>query len=288
MHDAHSPSTAAPRRVPLAEALAVARAGAVLDVRGEAAFRAGHLAGSGHVPLDELGARRAELPPRGTPVLVLADDPPAAARAAEALAHAGFAAVAWLDAPLAAMEGGRASTAPPARLWRPAPFLERALPLLPRGGKAADLAAGAGRDAVFLALHGFEVEAWDRDAEALGRAAELAARHGVAVRTVRVDLEAPGATLPESRYDVIACFRFLHRPLFPAMAAALAPGGVIVIETFRVGQERFGKPRRPRFLLEPGELLAAFAGLEVLRHEEPSPEGGPWTSGIVARRPPIG
>jgi hypothetical protein len=83
------------------------------------------------------------------------------------------------------------------------------------------------------------------------------------------------------------CFRFLHRPLFPAMARALRPGGHLVYETYRVGQERFGRPKRPQFLLEPGELAAAFAGLglEVIRSQEPDPAAGPITSRLWARRP---
>jgi SAM-dependent methyltransferase len=256
---------------------------AVLDVRGEPAFGAGHLDGAGHVPLAELEARRAELPPRERPVIVVADDPEDAERAARALAGFEFPDVRWLDVPVSTLEGGAASRGPAVRLWRVAPFLDEVLPAIPRG-RAADLAAGSGREAVHLAGQGFAVEAWDIAPEALERAAALAAREGVAFETVVCDLEAPDVALPAGRYALIVCFRFLHRPLFPAIAEALAPGGHLVYETFRVGQERFGKPRRPRFLLEPGELARAFPGLEILRHEEPDPAGGPLTARLWARR----
>src|SRR4029079_9234257 len=98
---------------------------------------------------------------------------------------------------------------------------------IPRG-PAADLAAGAGREAVFLALAGFTVEAWDEAPEALARASDHARREGVPLATRIADLEARSFTLPASSYALVTCFRFLHRPLFPVMAAALAPGGHLV------------------------------------------------------------
>jgi SAM-dependent methyltransferase len=279
--------TESPTGSPRALSPAAARRGlgafAVLDLREDAAFARGHLGGSGHVPFAELRARRAELPPRDRPLLLVADDPALAARAAGSLAESGHDQVFWLEASLAEIEGGLAETGPAARLWRPAPFLDEVLPAIARG-RAADLAAGAGREAVFLAINGFDVEAWDSDAEALDRARALAARNGVTLRTVIADLEAEASPLPESAFDLVTCFRFLHRPILPMIALALAPGGTLVYETYRLGQERFGKPRRPRFLLEPGELTRAFAGLEILRYEEPSPPGGPWTARLLARR----
>jgi len=95
----------------------------------------------------------------------------------------------------------------------------------------------------------------------------------------------PPPALPEAAYALVTCFRYLHRPLFPVMAAALAPGGHLVVETYRDGQQQFGKPKRPRFLLRPGELREAFAALELIRYDEPSPPGGPWTARLLARRP---
>lgn len=254
----------------------------LLDVRGPEAFAAGHLPDSGHVPLADLEARRAELPPRDAAVMVVGADGEQAFAGACELARMGYARACWLAGAPAAH--GALVTGAPATLWRPNPFLAEVLPGLPRG-RAIDVAAGSGREAVLLAMHGFEVEAWDRAPEALARAAALAARHGVGLETVVCDLEWRGVSLPEARYDLLVCFRFLHRPLFPAMARALKPGGHLVIETYRVGQERFGRPTHRRFLLEPAELPAAFPGFEVLRHEEPAPEHGPITARLWARRP---
>ena len=271
----------------------------VLDTRDPDAFEHGHVAGSGHIPRRELAARRSELPGRDTAILVVAEDGPAASAGAAALETLGYAAVSFLDAPLTALPGGLTDHAPAARLWRPAPFLEEVLPLVSRppvaatgpgapGGhapRALDLACGAGRDAVFLALHGFEVQGWDHAPEALERARDLARRHGVVVRTELHDLEQPGLPSPGRPFDLIVCFRFLHRPLFPWIERALAPGGWLVYETFRTGQERFGRPIRAHFLLAPDELAAAFPALETVRYEERDPESGPVTARLLARRP---
>ncbi|TMQ56443.1 MAG: rhodanese-like domain-containing protein [Candidatus Eisenbacteria bacterium] len=261
----------------------------VLDVREEAAFREGHIAGSGHVPRSELRLRRSELPPREQPLLVVAADGPEAAAAAAELNALGFASVAWLDAPLAALEGGLADQSPAARLWRPAPFLEEMLPRIPRprpdACAALDAAAGAGREAVYLALQGFQVEARDRDPEALARAAALAARHGVRITTAVTDLEDDAITLPPDRFQLVVCFRYLHRPLFRQLERTLAPGGFLVYETYRLGQEKLGRPRRERFLLRPGELASAFPSLIVEHYAELEPAGGPVTARLLARKP---
>lgn len=258
-----------------------------LDVRDAARFAAGHPAGAGNLTPDEFSARRTELPPREAAILVVAATAAEARAAATVLERLGYPHVDWLDAPLDELPGGLADTGPPARLWRPAPFLEEVLPLLTRG-PALDLAAGAGRESVFLALHGFEVEAVDDDPDILAKAEALAVRNGVRITTAVRDLERRDARLPESRYALVTVFRFLHRPLLPAIARALAPGGRLVYETFRRGQARFGRPTHPRFLLEDGELRGAFPDLVVERYEEPDPEGGPITARLLARRPATG
>jgi len=269
---------------------------AVLDVRDGEAFARGHLAGSGHVPLAELAARRSELPPRESTILVVAETAAAAAAGAAALEALGYAKVFHLDAPVDALTGACVDRSPAVRLWRPSPFLEEVLPRIvgsartedrPAGSRprALDLACGAGRDAVHLAGQGFEVEAWDHDPEALARAQALARRHGATLRTVRCDLERAELPPPSQPFDLIVCFRFLHRPLFPWIERALAPGGWLAYETYRAGQERFGRPIRPQFLLAPGELATALPGLETILYEERDPPEGPVTARLLARRP---
>ena len=258
--------------------------GTVLDARDEVVFDRGHLAGAGRLSPEEFEQRRAELPSRGAEVLVVHDDPLAAQAAAAALAALGYAHVDWLDAPLGAMPGGHAQLGPAARMWRPSPFLEQVLGLLPRG-RALDLAAGSGRESVHLALHGWDVEAWDHAPEALARAEALAERNDRRIATRLVDLERRELPEPGRGWDVVMVFRFLHRRLFPWIERAVAPGGALVYETYRRGQERFGRPKHPRFLLWPGELSSAFPALSVELHEEPEWPQGPVLSRLLARRP---
>jgi SAM-dependent methyltransferase len=139
--------------------------------------------------------------------------------------------------------------------------------LLTPPGRALDLACGEGRDAVYLAALGFDVEAIDASAVALAKARRLAASRGVHVHWRRIDLEAhyaPAATT----YDLIACHNFLHRPLLVALPAALRAGGLLIYSTFLEGQEVYGRPSNPDHLLHRGELLRTCADLEVLDHQE--------------------
>jgi rhodanese-related sulfurtransferase len=259
----------------------------LLDCRPRPAFEAGHAPGSGHLPADELTERRYELPPRDAAVLIVAEDADRAARAAASLEALGYTEIAWLDDAWSALLDGAADRSPALAMWRPSPYLEARIGHVPPGS-ALDVAAGAGREAVYLAMRGFEVEAVDRAPEALGWARALAARNGVQIATREMDLEAPGAALPEGRYALVTVFRFLHRPLLPAIAAAVAPGGHLIYETFRRGQERFGRPTHPRFLFWPGEIERAFPGLEILHAEESEPPAGPIMARLHARRPATG
>jgi SAM-dependent methyltransferase len=165
------------------------------------------------------------------------------------------------------------------------------LPHLPdpsRGDcRVLDLAAGAGREAVFLALRGYRVEAWDHDRGALDKARALAARHGVSLDTEVRDLERRDPQLPVAEHRVVMVFRFLHRPLFPRIAAAIAPGGCVVYETYLRGQERFGRPKHPRFLLDAGELPGHFPGFTIEYYEESTPESGPLLARLLARKTEI-
>jgi len=113
-----------------------------------------------------------------------------------------------------------------------------------------DLASGSGRHARYLAAHGYDVIAVDRDEAAL---ATLASPPGVRVRVA--DLEGTPWPFAPSEFDGVVVANYLHRPLFASLVDALAPGGVLIYETFMHGNERFGRPSNPAFLLRPGELL---------------------------------
>lgn len=153
----------------------------------------------------------------------------------------------------------RQSMSPHGALDIPSPWVARFAPLMPPG-EALDLACGSGRHTRLLAALGHPVVALDRDAAALAQAA------GEGVSLLQLDLE-NGAAWPfePSRFAAIVVTNYLYRPLFPSLLASLAPGGMLIYETFALGNERFGKPSNPDFLLAPGELL------DRLRSDSPHP-----------------
>jgi SAM-dependent methyltransferase len=144
-------------------------------------------------------------------------------------------------------------------------WVERFAGCIP-AGEVLDLACGTGRHARHLAALGHPVIALDRDAGALAQAA------GPGITTMQYDLEQEGAAWPFAarRFAGIVVTNYLHRPLMDAIAASLQADGVLIYETFAVGNEQFGKPSNPAFLLGRGELLevAARAGLRVLAYED--------------------
>ena len=134
-------------------------------------------------------------------------------------------------------------------------------------GPLLDLACGGGRHARLFAARGLEVVAVDRDRQALPES----------IRFVQADLE-DGSPWPFAgqRFAAIVVANYLHRPLFPRIVESLDEGGVLIYETFMIGNEKFGRPSNPQFLLRPGELLEAFsalavAGFEQGRVERPKP-----------------
>lgn len=145
-------------------------------------------------------------------------------------------------------------------LEQPSRWLTRFARVIPADGLVLDLACGGGRHSRYLASLGHQVLAVDRDPAALVSAA------GDRIRTQCIDLEAEGSeSLPDwplspGRFAGIVVTNYLHRPLLPRLIASLAPGGVLIYETFAEGNSLFGKPSNPAFLLAPGELLALASG----------------------------
>lgn len=166
----------------------------------------------------------------------------------------------------------------------PAALLAHVLPLLPKG-RALDLAMGHGRNALFLAEQGYEVEGLDRDAAAVAACRQAAEARGLRFSVRCVDLERH-ALAPDA-YDVILCFYYLQRSLLPQIQAALSPGGVVVYETFLIDNHiRFGHPSRREYCFEHNELLRAFPALRVLDYREGLSDGGTFLASLIAQRPP--
>lgn len=125
-------------------------------------------------------------------------------------------------------------------------------------GRVLDVACGEGRHARLFLENGYEVTAIDREPRDIPGA-----------RFIQADLEDGSPwPLPGERFEGIVVTNYLYRPVFPTLSASLASGGVLIYETFMLGNERFGRPSNPGFLLRPGELLETFKDLTVKGFEE--------------------
>ncbi len=146
----------------------------------------------------------------------------------------------------------------------PSPWVCRFSVLIPAKGRVLDLACGYGRHARLLADMGYRVEAVDRDAQAL---AALEGRRGIETRVA--DIESCPWPYEAASFDGVIVTNYLHRPVFAALIDAIRPGGVLIYETFMVGNETLGKPSNPDFLAQPGELLdCVHARLTVIAFEQ--------------------
>ena len=155
---------------------------------------------------------------------------------------------------------------------QPSPWVERHAPLISKGGIVLDLACGGGRHTRYLRAAGYGVLAVDIDVTGVE---DLSTSSDIEI--IQADLEAGDWPFGERRFDGIVVTNYLHRPLLPRLVESLAPGGVLIYETFAKGNEKLGRPRDPEFLLNPAELLDAFAprltimAYEHAIEEEPTP-----------------
>jgi SAM-dependent methyltransferase len=164
----------------------------------------------------------------------------------------------------------------------PSPFLDGCDALLPRSGRALDLAGGTGRHALWMARRGLSVTLAEVSEVALAHARALAAEEGVVLAYRQQDLETE--PFPQGPWALIVCAYFLYRPIFEKAAAALAPGGLLaVIHPTLRNLERNAKPSA-QFLLRDGELPSLVAGLEVLRYDEAWRPGGQHEAWLLARK----
>ncbi len=143
----------------------------------------------------------------------------------------------------------------------PSPWVQRWSALVREGARVLDVACGSGRHLRWFAQRGCRVTGVDRDAAAVEPLRALG-------EIVVADIENGPWPFAGRRFDAVVVTNYLWRPLLPAITASVAEGGVLLYETFAVGNETVGKPSRPDFLLRPGELLQVAAGLRVVAYED--------------------
>lgn len=147
---------------------------------------------------------------------------------------------------------------------KPSPWVVKHASLIINGGRVLDLACGSGRHAICLAEQGYQVDAIDRDVQALS--CMLGLKN---INTTIFDLEASDWPYTDQKYDGIIVSRYLHRPLLPYLSDMLNLGGVLIYETFMAGNERYGKPSNPNFLLQANELLNTYSPtLNIIAFEQ--------------------
>jgi SAM-dependent methyltransferase/rhodanese-related sulfurtransferase len=282
----------------------------LLDVRPAEAFQAGHIPDAASIPAADLRARTHELPRDRGRLVVVAATADEARRAAGSLvqpaASRGSTVAAAAPTPAAAPASAAApaalaaavetwpgpwETGPPRRvLWEPSPAVRTWAARLP-AGRALDLGCGAGRDTAYLAAAGHDVLAVDRLPDALDRAAALACRLGLTIRTLALDLRHERPTAVDG-FDLVLMIRFLDRTLLPWAAEVLRPGGCFILETFAgpndlppgeasgdgsgdvPGDAQADGPRRDRWILAPQEALRTVTSWNA---SELPVRGARWT-----------
>ncbi|MDP3618619.1 MAG: class I SAM-dependent methyltransferase [Ramlibacter sp.] len=164
----------------------------------------------------------------------------------------------------------------------PSTWVQRWSHLVAPGGRVLDVACGAGRHMRWFASRGHPVTGVDRSADAIGSLAGVG-------EVLQADIENGPWPFAGSTFDAVVVTNYLWRPLLGVIVQSVAPGGVLLYETFAAGNETVGKPSRPDFLLRTGELLQACANLRVVAYEDGFMEQPPrYVQRIAAVRPVAG
>ena len=143
----------------------------------------------------------------------------------------------------------------------PSAWVQRWSHLVPAGGPVLDVACGHGRHLRWFAQRGHAVTGVDRNPEAVAAVASLGS-------ALQADIENGPWPLPDERFDAVVVTNYLWRPVLPSILSSIAPGGVLIYETFAIDHASVGRPSRPDFLLQPGELLRVCQDLRVVAYED--------------------
>jgi rhodanese-related sulfurtransferase len=243
----------------------------IIDTRSHEEYEKGHIPGAYHVPYSELETRVKELEDPTAHIVVISGTGIRSQAVCRLLTDRGFKKILNVTGGMSSWTGKREYGQPSdSRLAiSPSPLLVDNIDLLPEG-KVLDLAMGYGRNALFLANRGYEVEGIDNSTECVKRVRKLAETSELNLTAVCADLE-KGHEIKEEEYDLLICFYYLHRPLFPAIIQAVKPGGAVVYETLN-----------PEHLLKPNELLQVFSNWRILRYREGIVDERKALEGIVA------
>lgn len=273
--------------------LAMGESVVVIDVRTETEYVKRHIPGSMLIPLQELESRMGEVPDAGVPIAATCEEGIRSVAACRLLAEHGFESLFNLAGGLALWPGpvtsGHDGNGHHRLGITPSSFLVENFSLLPKG-LTLDLAMGEGRNAIYLATRGFDVDGVDADPRAVIQARAAARKLSTPIRAVVGNVEDGTYIIPLETYDVIIVFNYLHRPVFRDIKDGVVAGGVVVYQTFTQQPGRPGTRAGTEHQLKPQELKEVFSDWEVLRYREivgPSRRGhaAQAVAGIVARKP---
>ena len=163
----------------------------------------------------------------------------------------------------------------------PCKWLIKNANLLNGNGKALDIAAGEGRNSVFAASLGYEVICMDISEIGLGKAKTLAKEKNLDVTIISIDLD--NTSLPENEYDLVICFNFLERKLFPEIKKTLKSNGILVYETFTMDYLKYSNFKK-QWVLQQNELLKVFKDFRILRYQEVDEDPNGFAS-LIAQKP---
>lgn len=244
----------------------------LIDLRDHQAYQSCHYIEATHLPWPDLQNRLNELPARPASLQLLGGAT-ALEAASEFLTDKGYQILNQFDVGIldiyrqnhpGLVISGQGSYV----LWSPSPLVQEFVNKVAKrsnSGQAVDIGCGGGRDSVFLAQHGWQMIAIDREQRVLSRAKQLAQSISTELaidwRACSVE-SAP--CLPQHPLDLIVMVRFLNRSVVAKMSQMLKPGGYVVIQTFVEGVEKMGSPKNPNFILQKGELAKTFSAFDVI------------------------